>query len=48
MKTTHGGSRSGAGRPRSIPESATPRHIRMTDAEYAAVVKLLAKMRKAK
>lgn len=46
--TTHGGTRTGAGRPRSIPDNASPQHIRMTDAEYAAVVRLIAKMRKRK
>lgn len=33
------------GRPRSIPDGARPRAVRMTDAEYAAVLAYLAKLR---
>lgn len=33
------------GRPRSIPDGAVPRTVRMTDEEYAAVLVLLGQMR---
>ena len=44
-KLSWGGVRPGAGRPRTIPESATVRHIRLTNDELVAVKQFVHEMR---
>ena len=45
-KYSHGGYRPGSGAKKTLPDNATPRSIRLTDAEYLAVKEFVKTLRK--